>query len=355
MKIIILSNDLNSFVKPVAEGLSRMMQEIGLDPVVYTEGHDLLDLFDRHKNGAFICKNFIKKILNMYYPNRYDVYNIRRLNRCRSDIFRSDLIVVVSHVPGAFIKTCFPGIEYLRQCTQAPIVLYDLVNLATRRKWIDRIRERGGYGLERYDWYLAASVVSELPMPREFQAYSLIGMNLISENLHPDQVPGDFLALVDFPRKGYEKERELQLQALKETGTRYLMLNEPLTISEIRALYRKTSLFFLSFRESFGLPIVELQLCGAKIATPYKNWAPSHYINKGIFSRGEGDLNRNFIVYENDLGLLKEKIQALKRNHNPQAVIDEFKTTTPHLYQGDLKELIATKLRYLVYPYSFWL
>jgi hypothetical protein len=108
---------------------------------------------------------------------------------------------------------------------------------------------------------------------------------------------------------------------------------------EIRKIYRKSCLFFLSFKESFGLPIVELQLCGSYICSPYKSWTPAHVIGADIYKIGEEKLSKNFIVYDNNKELLKSEILRIKSDYNPEAVIWEFANFHPHLYQGNLQNL----------------
>jgi hypothetical protein len=215
--------------------------------------------------------------------------------------------------------------------------LYDLENLLTRGDWINRILNQGGVGLERYDWYLSVSNISEYPLPKGIDIFSVIGVDLRTSELCPNQQ--EFLALFDFPRQGFENERAIQIQAVEETNTSHIQLDQPMSIEEIRKIYRKTCLFFLSFRESFGLPIVELQLCGSYICTPYRHWAPSHYIKKSCFECGEGELGNNFIVYNNDKETLKKQIVRIRSAYNPGQVIQEFSKSYPHLHHGDIGEL----------------
>lgn len=97
-------------------------------------------------------------------------------------------------------------------------------------------------------------------------------------------------------------------------------------------------MFFLSFRERFGLPIVELQQCGSYIVAPYKDWVPSHYM-KDVYESGLGELTDNFIVYEGNKELLKEHISRVKASFDATSVVDRFKKSQPHLYCGDRAEL----------------
>jgi hypothetical protein len=55
------------------------------------------------------------------------------------------------------------------------------------------------------DWYLVLSVVSEYPIPRGPQPYSLVGLNLDDGSLS-HQPHGEFRALIYFAQPGHENE-----------------------------------------------------------------------------------------------------------------------------------------------------
>jgi glycosyltransferase involved in cell wall biosynthesis len=183
-----------------------------------------------------------------------------------------------------------------------------------------------------------ASVVSKFPLPDCKHPYSLIGCNLNDGTLHL-QDKDEFTALIDFRREKHIKEREIQIQALEETNTKYIILDGSYTIREIREIYRKCSIFFLAFRESFGLPIPELQACGSYIFIPYKDWTPAHYIKPDLRVAGEGELSSNFIVYNNDKEKLKNEINRIKRIYDPDVVFETFIKNHPQLFYGDIEEL----------------
>ena len=128
---------------------------------------------------------------------------------------------------------------------------------------------------------------------------SVIGLDLDDGSLRPTP-KDDFLALIDFERPSEMKERATQIAALEETKTPYVVLNGRYSISEIRKIYRQCSLYFVAFRESFGLPICELQACGAYVFTPYADWCPSHWIKPDLSAPGPGLLSPNFVVYDGD-------------------------------------------------------
>lgn len=343
MKIAILANDAATFVKPMADSLAKMLTEIGEAPTIHYNGtHFLRSIptpqFSKSplRYAKTVLSDIAKTIVNPFFRSKYKRHLLfTSFRSLEEDLSASDVIVVITDEPTAFLPVF--GIEELRRRFKIPIVLYTVVNVALWPDTIKRTQKQGGFGLERYDWYFVVSNIGDCPLPKDFDAFSLIGIDLRDSTLYPDQE--EFFAILDFPRKGLENERSIQIQALEETNTKYFLLDKPMTIEEIRKIYRKSCLFFLSCSETFGLPIVELQLCGSYICTPFKNWAPSHYVKKNVYEKGEGDLGRNFVVYDNDKTKLKNQIIQIRSNYNPQAVIKEFADAYPHLHHGDMREL----------------
>jgi hypothetical protein len=98
-------------------------------------------------------------------------------------------------------------------------------------------------------------------------------------------------------------------------------------------------MFFLAHRESFGLPICELQACGATIFTPRPEWAGAHWIKEDLTLPGPGYLSPNFWVYEDDVGKLTEQLQMVRSSFDPERNLRTFKEFHPHLYHGDPEAL----------------
>jgi hypothetical protein len=343
MKIAILADDGASFVKPMADSLAKMLLEIGEQPTVYYSGTHFLRFlaaaqFENNPTSysKTVLIDIAKTIANPFFKFRYKRHLLfTSFSTLANDLSNSDVIIVVTDPRTAF-RPVF-GIEELRRKCRVPIVLYVNANVMLWPGTINTKQRHGGFGLERYDWYLYTSSIHENPLPRSYDVFSVVGIDLRGNTLYPEQK--DFFAILDFPRKGFEGERAIQMQALEETNTSYYQLDRPMTIEGIRNIYRKSCIFFISCEETFGLPIVELQLCGSYIGTPYKQWAPSHYINKNMHEKGEGDLGTNFIVYDNDKETLKTRIIRIRSNYNPRAVIKEFADAYPHLYRGDIRAL----------------
>jgi len=343
MNVVIFSDCSHSFVKPLAEGLANSFRKIGWNTAEYENGLYWLQ-------GTSLVKvlflDIVKLFANTLAWNRnLYVYRFWAMvsfwtNKRRKEVASADCIVVVCQSPTAFYRDNLARLEWLREnYPDIPVVLYESKYLPNQG-WYSRIKRHpeGYYGLERFDWYLCGSLGNEFAFPRDLpKIYSLIGINLQHKTLCPEQK--DFRALVDFPRKGYEAEREVQIAALEEAGVPYVELKGRYTIDEIRSIYRRTSIYFVSCRESFCLPVVEIQLCGGLIFAPYSRWLPAYFIGKDIYSAGNGKLGKNFHVYENDKAKLVKIITECKKNFNAENNIKTFAKDYPIFYEQDFQEL----------------
>lgn len=326
MKVAILANRASSYVLPMAQGLKRLFDQVGVEADLFYRG---LSMIESPHGPAW--KVAMKKMLG--YSRLWRLYDC-------------DINVVVMGAPLAFLKSL--KVERIRKLfPDKPIVLYSNYYLPTR-PWVALWLREGNpqvglpegdqFGLERYDWYLCSSVVSRSPMPEGRQPYSLVGVNLDDGTLFP-QHSDEFVALIDFERPRHLKERAVQIQALEETGTEYIVLHGHYSREEIRTIYRKCSLYFVAASESFGLPICELQACGSYVFTPYAEWCQSHWIKEDLTVSGPGKLSPNFVVYDNDKDRLVAEIKRLKDSYDPNTVVETFRRYHPQLYYGDLGEL----------------
>lgn len=282
--------------------------------------------------------------------------NRQVLRRFAAELRGMDLIVVVAAVPGSFSRGSLMNIESLRgMVPSVPIVNYDLHYLPTIDKWAAAMLRgeesgltaqdmewtaRGSFGMERYDWYLMASVVSEIAMPPGPHPYTLIGIDINDGSLYPAQ-KGKVRALVDFAqnRKNYPSYRTMQIAALEQTGVPYEVLEHELSMSDIRALYRRTSIFLLASRESFGLPICELQACGSLIFSPHADWPGAHWIKEDLRVPGPGWHSPNFRIYNNCFDDLVGQIEEVQRSPDPAAVRRTFEEYHPQLLRGNTDAL----------------
>jgi hypothetical protein len=346
MKIAILANSAASYVKPMAEGLQRMLSRIGVDSTVFYDGLAELgrvpDAFDQYVTGNGTAGWSVAKRVVKYMVKETPA-TWRFIHRLRA----FDAIVIVSSIPRVFLKSFFSDGPLRSLLPHTPIVLYDVFYLPTRGPWGKWLKDGnpekgvpvgGNWGLERYDWYLCASVVSETPIPPGPQPYSLVGLDLDDGTLRPDEKT-EFLALLDFEYPAHMRERAVQIQACEESDTKYVVLNGQYSINEIRRIYRQTSIYFLASRESFGLPTCELQACGSYVFTPYSHWCPSHWLKADLSREGPGELSPNFVVYQNDTVRLIKELERIKAAYDPNAVVANFRRYHPQFFRGNEAEL----------------
>jgi hypothetical protein len=348
MKVAVLGDDRPSYVRPLAEGLFRMLKACGADPILHYDGMAHLGL--QRSLDRSSLRSFAGSTLRII-PGR------RAFEEFLERVGDVDLIVVVLHVPASFAKGPFPNIEALRErLPGVPIVNYDMQFLPTLNSWARfllrgektalapgaaRIFDKGSFGLDRYDWYLMVSVDRELRLPPGPLPYSRIGLDLDDGSLYPAQ-QGKFSVLVDFVREvpKWLAYRKVQLEALRLAGVDYVVLEGRYSMDEIRAIYRRTSMYFLAFTESFGLPVCELQACGSKVYMPDPYWASSHWISEKVYGPREPMYSSNFVVYENDPERLAECIREEARTFDPAKVRDTFERVQPELLHGDRAALL---------------
>lgn len=347
MRIAILANEKDSFVRPLAEGLARMTRKCGASPEVIYDGLEVISLPLRRR--SFRPRALARHALRgRGFRKRFDAL----VERIRD----ADAVIVVAHVPGSMSRNALQNIEELRRrLPHIPMVNYDLIYLPTVEKWgaamlqgdlsdisteEARLITPAPFGMERYDWYLAASVASEIAMPAGDHPCSLIGMDIDDGQLYPDQ-QGEFRVLMDFSqsRKNYPSFRTIQLEALGKAGVPFRVLHGTYTRSEIRALYRTTGAFMLAHRESFGLPICELQACGSLIFTPRAEWAGAHWLKEDASVAGPGTHSPNIIVYDNRVEALVDRLLEAKAAFDPVRVVQTFDEVHPQLHYGDLDAL----------------
>jgi hypothetical protein len=327
----------------MGNGLKRMLGLIGIDSTIYND-EDITNTFYSETEKSIIrLKNLVKKIVNFFSSKKYTVVELRGNYYLIEKLQGFDAVIVIAHLPTSLSKKHFSYIEEIRSKIKVPIINYDLCFWSTRGEWCERVineKQWGGFtGFDRFDWYIAVSNISEFPQNKNIEwPVTLVGGSFASKELYPDQ-KNVFKVLIDFERPSHSDERKLQLDVLNELKIPYTILRGEYEYSNLCSIYREHSAYFLAHRESFGLPIVELQNCGSYIFTPYKNWAPSHYINKDVSEKGEGDLSDNFIVYNNQKELLIKELLRIKSKFDASVVIERFSAKHPHLRFGDLENL----------------
>ncbi|MEO5589115.1 MAG: hypothetical protein ABIS03_05975 [Gemmatimonadaceae bacterium] len=347
MKVHILANDRASFIKPMAEGLSRMLAGLGATPVVHLDGLSRLMLRQRLDTSSL--RSLGGSLLRLREAHV-------KLDELTDQLRDADVLVVVANVPMSFSPSLLPNIEVLRQrLPELPIVNYDLHYLPTMDSWARfllrgektkfgreylAVFDRGKFGLERYDWYLMASVATELSLPPGPHPYSMIGLDLDDGSLFPDQ-RGRFRVVVDFPqsRGDFPSFRAIQLEALDRAGVDVTVLNRPYSIEEVRSVYRQSSIFLMASAEAFGLPICELQACGSLIFLPDPLWASAHWLGNDFYAVREPVLSSNFVIYDNIAESLAARIAVAASEMNPAAVRATLEQVQPQFLRGDREAL----------------
>jgi hypothetical protein len=332
-RIAILGEDRPGFVKPMAEGLRRLVAAAGAETDLFPDGLKQL------------------RRLRPYWPYhnvrglaRYVLKDWPQWARFLARYRPYDALVIVNSLPEVFLRSFFDDARVRALLPDTPLILYDAFYLPTRGHWWRWLRDgypeagipQGGqWGMERYDWYLCASAGSEMPMPDGPQPYSLVGLDLNDGTLYPEQ-HGEFVALIDFAQPYHERERALQIAACEETGTPYIALEGRYSQAEIRKIYRRCSVYFVGFRESFGVPICELQACGSYVFLAHAHWAPSHWVKRDLSDEGPGQLSPNFIVYDNNKKQLVAALRRVRAHYAPEQVVRTFRQWHPQLFHGDL-------------------
>jgi hypothetical protein len=347
MRVDILANDRASFIQPMAEGLARMLEQVGATPRVHLDG--LAHLMRALSIDLATPRSFAGSTLKL-------ARNRREFSAFVEKLRDTDLIVVVANVPGAFSPSLYSNIERLREMLpKVPIVNYDLHYLPMLTSWSKMILldeetklapenlkfvTRGKFGLERYDWYLMVSVGTEVLLPKGPHPYSIIGMNLDDGSLYPGQ-DGEFMALLDFDANAlhYGEMRRIQDEAVRKSGVKWMKLEGRYPRAEIRGIYRKAGAFLMARTEAFGLAVSEVQACGSKVLLPDPYWAVAHWLGDNFYEEREPRLTSNFVLYENSVDSLSASIQSLAESFDPDSVRETLLREQPQLYYGDLSEL----------------
>ncbi len=340
MKIVIFADRSYNYIRPLADGLHNTLTEMGHESQIWYDGvYWLMKLKLREVLLADLYRfwlNFKSGKRNLYIYRFWHLitfYNNRRKREMRD----CDCMIVVQNCPGCFDDNNLKRLDWLRSTYHKPVINYDFHYLPNQGWWGRINKLRKFKGLEQFDWYLPVGLVTEFAIPKELpQIFNCIGMDVKSNDLYPEQK--EFRVLLDFPRPSHEETRKREKQWLDDINVKYVELNGRYTTAEIRKIYRTISVYIVSSRESFGLPIVELQLCGAKILTPHKEWVPAHYLNKSPFENGTGNLGNNFVVYQDETDF-KAKLLKLEEEIDYPINVDTFSREYPHYYHIDKTEL----------------
>ncbi|GAB2995135.1 hypothetical protein GCM10027284_12190 [Cyclobacterium sediminis] len=294
-----------------------------------------LFVFKRLLSYSKVAKNYNYFIWKGYQLMHYiqDQLFLRKLKKY-------DAVIIVECSPKAFLNDSFDFVRLRDKLPGVPLIFHEVYYLGNAPTMVTYLNEGVHHQEDIFDWHLSVSEVTEI-RSKPKAPWSQVGLYLKSTGLAP--VPKkEHLALIDFYREGYEKERNEQIKALEAVGIPYIELSGTYTIDEIREVYKKATFYFLQFPESFGLPIAECLSCGAYVFTPDTSWGMAWRQNEEVEIHGPGKLADCFVVYNGQEDLQK-KLQKYKTEYDleitPGKVFQIFTDNYPDYYYGNKAEL----------------
>lgn len=326
-KILIVTRSRPGSPRVLASSLASMLREEGREVDVW-HGHAFLGrLAPVHlRTGGEGAK--LRATLVRWLFRVVDTWRWRRLRRYR-------LLVFSEFSPTAFHRDVH-GIEALRLlCPKLAIVLHEVYYLGNAPSQLRRLKAEGHPGIERYDWHLSVTDVTEVraePQP----PWSKIGLNMAATGLVPRPKTSP-RALVDFVQPGFEEVRATQIRVLEQLGIPYVALTERMSIEAIRAIYQESMILFVQCPEAFGVPIAECLSAGAAIFTRDASWPMSWRLPPSE-AGGEDRLGSCFVVYEDEQGLrtkLRDFWESYDTEKTPLDIHRQFVAAYPHLHRGD--------------------
>jgi hypothetical protein len=329
-RIAIFSRPGGCFPNIIAQGLSAMLNNLGIDNKIFYNGIP-----------------FLMRLLPLTEtPKRWDnslhfrIYNKIRNYKADKDFINEinlyDIVVIAECLPNALWHN-YLAIERFRQIYKGRLISYSDGPISSAPLHKKMLMHSDDASEERYDynWFLTDSI--EFKYDPDLSRQAVIGLNLAYTGLTP--VPRkSFKAVVDFEQPGYESYRQVQLDVLNELGIETVVLNGRYAIEEIRKIYSDAAIFFMSFPETFGMPIAECLSCGTGIFTPDSSWPMIWRLNEDRLPWGQGTLPNCFHVYHSKENL-KNKLQLFMDHFDPLQTpfnINEiFLLNYRNLYSGD--------------------
>ena len=326
-RIAIISRPGACFPNIIATGLSEMITDEGCEVEIFYDGIPLLmRMLPLHKRPLHWKNNLHFRIRNKikYFFN--DLQLIRRIKKF-------DAVILCECLPNAYWKN-YLDIESFKSIIQKPVLCYTDNIVASPLHKLNLFRSYD-YNEDRFFLNLCLSNTVEINAnhPKCLE----IGVNLSNSGLKPNEKTA-FLALIDFEQPGYESYRNQQIRVLQKLNIPFIVLNGNYSVSEIRDLYQKASVFFLAFPETFGLPIAECLSTGCKIFSPNSSWPMAWRLNNDPKPWGNGDFPDCFQIYSSDQDLEKALIDFKVNYHRvntPIEINDTFMRNYSHFYYGN--------------------
>lgn len=310
----------------LAESLKSQIEKAGHVADVFFD----IDVLTRLKNYSESNKS-----IKYHFWLRKKIKNLIKDSFLHYKLRNYDAIIISECTPNGFWRDLY-HVEKFRAIIKKPIIYHEVYYLGNAPTQIDKLKKEGDATIERYDYHLAVTDVTEIRSVSN-DKWTYIGLDMSDWNFsykHKDE----FVVLVDFIQDGYEKYQEEQIKVLEDLKIKYIVLKERYTIDEIRKIYKRSSVFFLQFPEAFGMPIAECLASGVQIFTPNSGWPMSWRLDENPEVHGPGKLPECFTVYD-DGADLKKKLLSFKQQYDlkesPQQIFDNFLYHYPHLYYGN--------------------
>lgn len=315
MRVAIITRENYRSPRFLAEGLSDMLNQIGIVNDIHYRGIERLELACTQGAGLKIAarSTAAKLLLNTW--KKYDLFIV------------SDTVGILAHEK---------PINTLRRLNK-PVLLYEVFYPGGAKYWLDRLPPNS---LDLFDAYFTTSSVNDIEPVGVKPVYN-IGINLNHRPPSTTQASREFTALMDFARPGYEDERNLQLAALKALNIKTIYLDGEYNFNEISRIYDQANIYFVAFPEAFGVPIVQLQNSGCYIVSPSTDWIKRHAnghqnimcnnLNKHLFSK-------NFVFYDSYQELVSS-LEEIRRSYKAVDVQNRFSHEQPHFKYGDTQAL----------------
>lgn len=324
MHFAILTRNCNRSPEILAQSAKLQLEDAGLSGVI-NYNIDFLNRLVPYNKSRCRLHFWLKRKVRFWFKDYKTLKQLRKAN----------FIIVSECSPNAFWQHLY-GIERLKQLLNVPVVNLEVYHLENAPTQYEVLLRHNQPLLNRYDFHLFVSPVTEIKQKKPTQGFC-IGLLAHSWNITTVK-KSELFAIIDFAQSGYEPVREMQMRVLKALNISYVSLEGEYTISEIRSLYKKASIYFMQSPEAFGLPILECLCAGAQIFTPDSAWPMSWRLEEKPLIHAKGVLPDCFSVY-NDEADLTRKLSILKYNFHSintcQDVFNNFLKHYPHLYYGN--------------------
>jgi hypothetical protein len=313
MKIALLTRSNWRSPRFLAGSLSRMLTTLDIDHTVFLEGIGWLESWTRGPQGL------------------RDRLHINQVKKNIQNIEKYDIIILVDTLQSLRDTV---SLEPLRTLGK-PVLLHSVFYLGGSAHWLERLPAAV---LEKFDAFLNVSGIHDIS-PQQPEKYFPVGLNL-----SPAALPGsgrEFVALLDFPREGYQRERDMQIRVLESLGVPVRVLDGEYSFDEIEQEYNRVSLAFVAFPEAFGVPIVQLQYAGAVIASPEAVWVKRHALlpSGSAWADVTGPaFTDNFLIYANEQDLHR-RVAQLRDEWSPETVRQRLLDFQPAYVNGNVAEL----------------